>query len=249
MNANFKAIGGKPWGVTDDAFIFKGQRIPFEDLSFCRLVSTPTTALTNGIAQANWNGKELVLAFKYSDKALAHRAINYISDKIDEAHGKTNDYVYKLTAHTGTTLEVYDTYLVINHMRVGSLTTNILRGGAVGGKRINFSDITSLQFREPAGMTVGFIQVAYPGSIESKKGIVDMINDENSVPIQPAMVDQAREIVQYIESRRQELRASNGTVIQQLSVADEIKKFKELLDLGIITEEEFSAKKKELLGI
>ncbi len=33
------------------------------------------------------------------------------------------------------------------------------------------------------------------------------------------------------------------------SVADEIKKFKELLDMGAITEEEFNAKKKQLLGL
>ena len=33
------------------------------------------------------------------------------------------------------------------------------------------------------------------------------------------------------------------------SVADEIKKFKELLDAGAITQEEFDAKKKELLGL
>ena len=31
--------------------------------------------------------------------------------------------------------------------------------------------------------------------------------------------------------------------------ADEIKKYKELLDMGIITKEEFDAKKKQLLGI
>lgn len=35
----------------------------------------------------------------------------------------------------------------------------------------------------------------------------------------------------------------------QGSAADEIKKYKELLDIGAITEEEFSAKKKQLLGI
>ena len=34
-----------------------------------------------------------------------------------------------------------------------------------------------------------------------------------------------------------------------LSSADEIKKFKELLDMSVITEEEFNAKKKELLGL
>ncbi|PEN08616.1 PH domain-containing protein [Bacillus pseudomycoides] len=33
------------------------------------------------------------------------------------------------------------------------------------------------------------------------------------------------------------------------SVADELKKFKELCDMGVITEDEFNAKKKQLLGI
>ena len=36
---------------------------------------------------------------------------------------------------------------------------------------------------------------------------------------------------------------------QEISVADEIRKFKGLLDDGIITEEEFAAKKKQLLGL
>ena len=37
--------------------------------------------------------------------------------------------------------------------------------------------------------------------------------------------------------------------IPQASGADEIKKYKELLDMGIITQEEFDAKKKQLLGL
>ena len=40
--------------------------------------------------------------------------------------------------------------------------------------------------------------------------------------------------------------SSNGSPV---SSADEIRKFKELLDSGIITQEEFDAKKKQLLGL
>ena len=36
---------------------------------------------------------------------------------------------------------------------------------------------------------------------------------------------------------------------RQASAADEIKKFKELLVMGVITQEEFDAKKKQLLGL
>ncbi|MBE6806625.1 MAG: SHOCT domain-containing protein [Ruminococcaceae bacterium] len=35
----------------------------------------------------------------------------------------------------------------------------------------------------------------------------------------------------------------------QTSAADELKKYKDLLDAGIITQEEFDAKKKQLLGL
>ena len=42
-------------------------------------------------------------------------------------------------------------------------------------------------------------------------------------------------------------RKTGGTSVA--SVADEIKKFKELLDMGVITQEEFDTKKKQLLGL
>jgi hypothetical protein len=40
----------------------------------------------------------------------------------------------------------------------------------------------------------------------------------------------------------------NQTIVET-SNADELKKFKELLDMGAITQEEFDAKKKQLLGL
>ena len=43
--------------------------------------------------------------------------------------------------------------------------------------------------------------------------------------------------------------ASGREIPTQASPADELKKFKELLDCGVITPEEFDAKKKQLLGL
>ena len=46
------------------------------------------------------------------------------------------------------------------------------------------------------------------------------------------------------------MKAQNNAPQQAtVSAADELKKFKELLDMGAITQEEFDAKKKELLGL
>ena len=39
------------------------------------------------------------------------------------------------------------------------------------------------------------------------------------------------------------------TVVAAASNADELKKYKDLLDSGVITQEEFDEKKKQLLGL
>ena len=57
------------------------------------------------------------------------------------------------------------------------------------------------------------------------------------------------EIDGIIKKHRGTHNAQNIQVVQQLSPADEIKKYKELLDCGLITQEEFDAKKKQLLGL
>lgn len=46
-----------------------------------------------------------------------------------------------------------------------------------------------------------------------------------------------------------EIKAPVATQSTTVSAADELKKFKELLDMGVITQEEFDAKKKQLLGL
>ena len=249
MNLSFKAPGlNKNWSVSDNSLTIGNTEYPFSEISSFKLV-TSASAILPGVAQGFHNGKLIQCAFKFADRVTATQAIAFIQEKIDEAQGTEKNYKYKLTAHTGSTLEVYDTYLIINHMQVGFMS-NAMNGGALGGKRIDFKNLTSVQFREPAGFTVGFIQFAYPGSVESKGGVSTMINDENSIPIQPAMVEQAREIVDFIQKKKDELSSPQAnTIIQQASTADELKKFKELLDMGVITQEEFDAKKKQLLGL
>lgn len=247
----FQPPGIKVFGVVDNAVVYGKEEIPFAKIDSVNLMTAPTP-LTNGVAQMRANGKVYQLCYKFADRERAADAINYAKSKIEETHGIKKNYKYCINAHTGTTLEVYDTYLVLNFMRTGgvrTVTANVYSGGTTGGKRINFSDITAIQFKEPAGVTVGFIQFAYPGSGEARGSVIDAINDENAIPVSPQNLAVAREVVDFIEKKRAELRTSSNTVIQQASAADELKKFKELLDMGIISQEEFNAKKKQLLGL
>ncbi|MDE6373454.1 MAG: SHOCT domain-containing protein, partial [Clostridia bacterium] len=224
----------------------------YSNLKTINIVSVPFTMMTNGVAQAiHKDGRVLTLAFACADKERAFKAIDFAIEKIEKANGTYKESKFHLRAHTGTSLKVFDDYLLINFLPINSIFSNIANGGGRGDKRINFIDITSIQFRTPAGITAGYIQFAYPGSTEIKGGINEALNDENSVPIQYHLADKAREIVEYIEQRRSELRkgTNSPTLINQLSNADELLKFKQLLDENIITQEEFDLKKKQLLGL
>jgi len=59
----------------------------------------------------------------------------------------------------------------------------------------------------------------------------------------------AKLIKENIQKATSSINAQSSTVVNQTSSADELKKFKELLDSGVINQEEFNSKKKELLGI
>lgn len=76
-----------------------------------------------------------------------------------------------------------------------------------------------------ATKTNGFIYKTMQSSAQSCISALDIIADQNST-----------EEMSNLES-------------ETVSSADEILKFKNLLDAGIITQEEFEAKKKQLLGL
>ena len=241
--------GTKPFGVAYTGIVYGQSFFTYNEIESLMLATAPSIA-TLGVAQMKVGGKTYQLCYKFADRERAAGAIARARAQVDAAKGVDKGWKYYLSAHTGTTLEVYDTYLIINFMRTGGLSTmaaNVLSGGVTGGKRINFADITAIQFKEPAGVTVGFLQFAYPGSGEMRGSVAAAINDENAIPVSPQNLEEARKIVDFIENKRAQLRNGGGTA--PLSSADELKKYKDLLDSGVLTQEEFDAKKAQLLGL
>ena len=104
-----------------------------------------------------------------------------------------------------------------------------------------------------------FIQYCYDEGylqLETASGIMNMKQsnffNENSFTFDTSVQsnEKMREVADYVRGRVNAIK--NGATQKQesqISVADEIKKFKELLDMGAITQEEFDAKKKQLLGL
>lgn len=143
--------------------------------------------------------------------------------------------------HKSGVVEIYDDKLVIK--KKGSFFT--MRSGSE--KIFYFDDIRSLEKNRTRPLyDNAFIQIDIGGSGGGKQGgsLLD-----NAIPFSTNQeMEDAYEVLSAILNDYQTKKKSATTNTPQSS-ADELKKFKELLDLGAISQEEFDAKKKELLGL
>ena len=150
--------------------------------------------------------------------------------------------VYRLTGRNAR-LIVYEDKVVIE--RIGFL--NKLNYGFSGDKTILMQSISSIQYKAGGGILNGFLQFGIIGGNERQGGVSRAVSDENSIVFTKDKNEKAETIKAYIEDKIAE-RSKPISTVNQSSVADEIRKLKSLLDDGIITEEEYNAKKKQLLA-
>lgn len=121
-----------------------------------------------------------------------------------------------------------------------------LGGGSLrGDKTIPYSSIVAVQLKK-AGAVAGYIQLTLMGGSEAKGGLFQSAFDENSINFHSwgnknQLFLEAKEL---IEQKMQQTR--NG---HTRSDADELDKFSQLRDKGVLSEEEFQGKKKQILGL
>lgn len=115
---------------------------------------------------------------------------------------------------------------------------------------IPISQIISFEVKDPKSrMRPGMITIQLGGAPSSYVKMTSFLSVGDSGNVEfPHSIDykeEAQQMKKYIENYKSAPAQSPSNV----SVADEIKKFKDLLDCGAITEEEYEAKKKELLNL
>ena len=158
---------------------------------------------------------------------------------------------YCIVNNTGKVLDVYENKVIFTSTQsTSTLVTGLVFGSSVtqGEKTIYYKDATGVQYK-PSTVLDGYIQIeTASGNMTSSSS---QYSGENSIQFSGKQRNEEAEIiVAYIKSRIEEIKnAPAGGVVQQLSPADELKKHKELLDMGVITQEEFDLKKKQLLGL
>ena len=154
--------------------------------------------------------------------------------------------VFEFVGGNGDILVLFDDYIVIKHK--GAI--NLLSMGIHGDKTIYYADLTSIQYK-PAGLMNGHIQFSLMGGTESKGGALAAVSDENTVIFTRDKNHEAERVVEFINGKLREIKTSKPAPVQAApvsSVADELLKYKQLLDMGVLSQEEFEAKKNELLN-
>ncbi len=120
----------------------------------------------------------------------------------------------------------------------------IYRKKSRGDKTILLTSITAVQFRQPGWLTVGYIRFAFSGGQEFKGNLQSAARDENAILFgkkSSGAFDELRQAVEDMMARPTERPRTN--------TLDEVERLADLKERGIITDEEFTAKKRQLLGL
>lgn len=138
-------------------------------------------------------------------------------------------------------LDVYEEQIVIK--RKGKRAIKIY--GVEEERTIPMKLIKGVKFRAWTPMVRGYLQFNIEGNIDTQGGFVAAASDENAIFFTKEGNETAKRIKNYMEeiiAKSLNNDDANGSI-------NELKRFKELFDEGIITQEEFEAKKKQILNL
>ena len=137
------------------------------------------------------------------------------------------------------------------------------KGSKLGDVNYFFKNYMTIRWT-PASLATQYAQLVFITHENASQVVsasnLKALNDVNRIPFCSGMYKYAPandyvknldlEIIKvFDEYKANENNMEATQIVQQGSAADELKKFKELLDMGVITQEEFDAKKKQLLGL
>ena len=155
--------------------------------------------------------------------------------------------VYVIQGVRGRHITVYPDKCVLKvEATIGSFITGNITDGE---KTIYYMDCVGVQYKRSA-FTIGYLQLETPG-MTMNNGASNFFN-ENSFTFDTTVVsnEYMDQVAAYVKKQVEACKRNrNAPTVAALSPADEIKKYKELLDSGVISQEEFDAKKKQLLGL
>lgn len=174
-------------------------------------------------------------------------------DVIESRAKKSGDgAVYIIKGVRGKWISIYPDKVVIDtKVTLGSIIT---RNATDGEKTVYYSDVIGVQFKESA-MTIGYLQLETASSAMNNKNSNFFSENTFTFDISVIANETMQQVADYVKQQVNNVKSGAHKVNQNSNHAteqspyEELKSLKELLDMGIVTQEEFNAKKKQLLGL
>ncbi|KDN58485.1 SHOCT domain-containing protein [Exiguobacterium sp. AB2] len=148
--------------------------------------------------------------------------------------------VFDFKSNGKTTVTVENGFIKISRRGIMNRLNN---GG--GDKNIRISSLSGVQVKKP-GLTTGYIQFIFSGSKDTS-GVKDAVKDENSILFAKPEYDLALKLRDHVEELLAQP-AQPQVAVSTASAADELLKLKQLLDAGVLSQDEFDAQKAKLLN-
>ena len=191
---------------------------------------------------------------KEEEKRIAEsQNINYnseiIPEKVNSNIGpfENQDLVYTIDGVRGRHIDIYKDKVVITvKVTLGSLITH---NSTDGEKTIYYSDCIGVQFKQ-SKFAIGYLQLETASSGGNNQN--SNFFGENSFTYDTTVISNERmiEVSNYVKSRVDAVKTGKAATVatnNTVSLADELLKLKQLLDMGVLTQEEFDEQKIKLL--
>lgn len=240
MLKSFKAPLMKPWTLTEDKIYFKNKKIPLSSIT--KATHSPTDNKgTYGVIQVVY-GSGLFdfasLSYPFSQRENGEEAAEYILDFVGGEERKKQKEIQKEIEEKQKEIEEKGYRKRCNVC--GKIFCYTLEDLAENKRKARSAALSGL------GGIAGALSGNYAAGATSNQSAEDQLSrivDYNKCPSCGSrdLVDLTDEDIANINAQQ------NGQ--STISSADELKKYKELLDMGVITQEEFDAKKKQLLDL
>ncbi|WP_253198038.1 PH domain-containing protein [Clostridium gasigenes] len=266
MNLSFKAKMLKSWTLLNDKVIYGDREILFNEIQSVK-VNFKSSFVSNGVIQIIVDNKVITLAYPNKSKEDGERAILYLQENYggkEQLLNRTseNDIQAEINSlpckdNWGTRKEIAELPAVIGtDEHIKAITSGLTDGNTwlivCTNKRVLMLD---------KGMIYGLKLIDIPldriNSISHSKGLllgkISITDGATTRTIQNVSNTTvsffANTVNKEIELYKQTKITTLTQVVNTTSDADELLKYKQLLDIGVLTQEEFDAKKKQLLNL